>query len=523
MEKKNIYKKNIVKPNQKVNNNKGYVKKKVQSKVINKEEIDFNTNIYKQYCDKNDTTTQKEVTTNKAKPLIMKKKKVVNNNKSKNVNIKPEIEKKEVLQQEPKEDINALIEEYNSTLESKNNNIKETTEQPKQVINTHDTIESIDRKENIHPEQEQHNDIVQSQNIVEPVQQNQNEIDTVIETNNTNNQMRNNSLPTTAVSNSNFNFVDNEALAEKIRIKKKQEEYKKMLDEQNEQNRIYKAHKVKEDKKLIDLPPIIPSKSTYIQSNNIVSNTVSSFPLQTQKSQNGHHYQDILNHFCDDKLNIINEMKNANQNKTLQKYQEMLNQFVDSKIHQVNEEMKQRQIMQEVPSIQQPPHEEMEENIFNIDKPMKIEEPKEEEQNEIIQQNIITSTKNVKREKSNPKKKIQKEQIKIEKRKIKTSMEPKRTWKQHAQQLKEEKENKQDNRARSSNVNAINSKIKIKVHKSEIDHTQKHIKENNRNSDIIPKDSLEIEPQKENTQEEVIDKLENIQKYVMDLLSNYKE
>ena len=102
-------------------------------------------------------------------------------------------------------------------------------------------------------------------------------------------------------------------------------------------------------------------------------------------------------------------------------------------------------------------------------------------------------------------------------------MEPKRTWKQHAQQLKEEKENKQDNRARSSNVNAINSKIKIKVHKSEIDHTQKHLKENNRNSDIIPKDSLEIEPQKENTQEEVIDKLENIQKYVMDLLSNYKE
>ena len=100
-------------------------------------------------------------------------------------------------------------------------------------------------------------------------------------------------------------------------------------------------------------------------------------------------------------------------------------------------------------------------------------------------------------------------------------MEPKRTWKQHAQQLKEEKENKQHNRARSSNVNVINSKIKIKVHKSEIDHTQKN--KNNHNSDIILKDSLEIEPQKENSQEEVIDKLENIQKYVMNLLSNYKE
>ena len=516
MEKKNIYKKNIVKPNQKVNNkdNKGYVKKKVQTKVINKEEIDFNTNIYKQYCDKNDNTTQKEFPTNKTKPLIMKKKKVINNNKSKNINTKNEIEKKEIVHKEQEEDINALIEEYNSTLESKNN--KETTEQPKQVINTHDTIESIDRKDNIQPEQEQHNDIVQSQNVLEP---NQNEMNREIETNNTNNQMRNNSLPTPAISNSNFNFVDNEALVEKIRIKKKQEEYKKMLDEQNEQNRIYKAHKVKEDKKIIDLPPIVPSKSTYIQSNNIVSNTVSSFPLQTQKSQNVHHYQDILNHFCDDKLNIMNEIKNTKQNKTLQKYQEMLNQFVDSKIHQVNEEMKQRQIMEEVPSIQQP-QEEIEENIFNIDKPMQIEEPKEEEPNEITKKEIIT-TKIVKKEKSISKKKNQKEHIKIEKRTIKTSMEPKRTWKQHAQQLKEEKENKQDNRARSSNVNVINSKIKIKVHKSEIDHTQKN--KNNHNSDIILKDSLEIEPQKENSQEEVIDKLENIQKYVMNLLSNYKE
>ena len=516
MEKKNIYKKNIVKPNQKVNNkdNKGYVKKKVQTKVINKEEIDFNTNIYKQYCDKNDNTTQKEFPTNKTKPLIMKKKKVINNNKSKNINTKNEIEKKEIVHKEQEEDINALIEEYNSTLESKNN--KETTEQPKQVINTHDTIESIDRKDNIQPEQEQHNDIVQSQNVLEP---NQNEMNREIETNNTNNQMRNNSLPTPAISNSNFNFVDNEALVEKIRIKKKQEEYKKMLDEQNEQNRIYKAHKVKEDKKIIDLPPIVPSKSTYIQSNNIVSNTVSSFPLQAQKSQNVHHYQDILNHFCDDKLNIMNEIKNTKQNKTLQKYQEMLNQFVDRKIHQVNEEMKQRQIMEEVPSIQQP-QEEIEENIFNIDKPMQIEEPKEEEPNEITKKEIIT-TKIVKKEKSIPKKKNQKEHIKIEKRTIKTSMEPKRTWKQHAQQLKEEKENKQDNRARSSNVNVINSKIKIKVHKSEIDHTQKN--KNNHNSDIILKDSLEIEPQKENSQEEVIDKLENIQKYVMNLLSNYKE
>ena len=181
--------------------------------------------------------------------------------------------------------------------------------------------------------------------------------------------------------------------------------------------------------------------------------------------------------------------------------------------------MKQRQIMEEVPSIQQP-QEEIEENIFNIDKPMQIEEPKEEEPNEITKKEIIT-TKIVKKEKRKTKKKNQKEHIKIEKRTIKTSMEPKRTWKQHAQQLKEEKENKQDNRARSSNVNVINSKRKIKVHKSEIDHTQKN--KNNHNSDIILKDSLEIEPQKENSQEEVIDKLENIQKYVMNLLSNYKE
>lgn len=504
MEKKTIYKKNIVKANQKDKNKdiKGYVKKKAQSKVINKEEIDFNTNIYKLYCDKDKDNSQKG---NIEKPVIMKKKKVVNN---KSISKSNKIEQKENIPKEQKEDINALIEEYNSTLESKNNNKTETIEQPKQIINTHDTIESIDRKENIPT------DMNPIQNL--PIQEISERIEN--ETNNTNSiQVRNNSLPTPAVSNTNFNFVDNEAIAEKIRIKKKQEEYKKMLDEQNEQNRIYKAHKNKEEKNLIDLPPIVPSKSTLIQSNNIVSNTVSSFPLQ--KSQNVHRYQDILNQFCDDKLNV-NKTK---QNQILQKYQEMLNQFVDSKIHQVNEEMKQRQINEEIAPIEKAPQEDNEENIFNIDKPIQTnneiqieEEPKEIIQEKIFKKKVKKPEK--KREKSNPKKIIQKEQIKVEKRKIKTSMEPKRTWKQHAQQLKEEKENQQDNRARSSNVNVINQKIKIKVHKSEIEHTQKE----NHNTEILPKDSLEIEP-KENAQEEVIDKLENIQKYVMNLLSNYKD
>ena len=30
----------------------------------------------------------------------------------------------------------------------------------------------------------------------------------------------------------------------------------------------------------------------------------------------------IENHFCDDKLSIMNEIKNTKQNKTLQKYQQ---------------------------------------------------------------------------------------------------------------------------------------------------------------------------------------------------------
>ena len=150
------------------------------------------------------------------------------------------------MHKEQEEDINALIEEYNSTLESKNN--KETTEQPKQVINTHDTIESIDRKDNIQPEQEQHNDIVQSQNVLEPNQNEMNRENREIETNNTNNQMRNNSLPTPAISNSNFNFVDNEALVEKIRIKKKQAEIaeKQASEEPESEEKQLEAQKKQE-------------------------------------------------------------------------------------------------------------------------------------------------------------------------------------------------------------------------------------------------------------------------------------
>lgn len=505
MDKKKNYQKKVVKTTKKsctVSN----TKKTSEQREVAKNDIDFNTNIFKQFCDKKDDK-------------IISNNLVTIPNSSESATEFPQIEKKSSFNKEVDsiQNIQNLIDEYNSSIELKHNDENNSLNNNINIQNntvTQNSEVSNYNKENIEKNYIKDNEKQQKLSIASNLYGRQ------------------------------LSYEESQEMNEKIQLRKKQEEYRKMLDEQNELNRRYKEKANKEKDILLKKSTSSTKSTPFNPPKQSVSSSVpnNSGQIQPQSIDVNHmkKYQEILNEFCDIKNKVFNEVNSLKQQQTIQKYQNILNSFIDSKISKVNEEMKQRLINEEAHKIDDNINYnnfngnnqeiEMDNNVEEVTTIKKTEEVKREpiiikqkNTNSKIKEYINRDKDKIKEKKVKPKtaNAVQKIVIKPEKRKIKTSNEKKRATKvQKEWNIKEGKDN-------SSNWDFINSKNKKKNNKSEI--VVKPISQPK--ISIALKDSLDLKPKissedvagTNNNQEEVIDKLENIQKYVMNLLSNYKE
>ena len=508
MDKKKNYQKKVGKPAQKANIVS--TKKKSEPRKVTKADIDFNTNIFKQFCE------QKE------DKIITPLKSVELPNNINPTTEFPQIEKKPSFKKEVDniQNIQNLINEYNSSIESKQKQ--------------NDENNSLNNNINI-----QNNTITQT-----------NEVNNNNKENIERNFIKDTEEPQKISTTSNMyvrqlSYQEKQELNEKVKLRKKQEEYRKMLDEQNELNRRYRE-KAKQEKEPLWKESVSPTKSApFNPPMHYMNGSIPNNSEQIQQSvdvNNMQKYQEILNEFCDIKTKVINEVNSLKQQQMIQKYQNILNSFIDSKINHVNEEMKQRLMSEEAHKIEDNiNYNNLNDNNQEIERDKNVEEvtpihtTEEVKREPIIIKQKNTNSKikeyiNRDKEKIKEKKKVkpqtanavQKIVIKPEKRKIKTSNEKKRVKKiSKEDNIKEGKDN-------PSNWDFINSNIKKNINKSEIE--VKPISQQPKTS-IALKDSLDVilktradeVTSTNNNQEEVINKLENIQKYVMNLLSNYKE
>jgi hypothetical protein len=448
---------------------------------ITKSELDFNTNIFKQYYDE---TNQKQ----KPKTASI----INNNNKRRNININSKVkETKTSQQQEPKQQ--PII--NNNINVSKSNNCETITQQQANAVEIHPTFQLIQQQQQIEIECKASQNMKQSQP----------------------------NKPT--------DYDD------KI---KKQEEYKQMLDKQIEEQKMYKSQKY-----FVKHPPIStpqPNLTNYNQFpiNNNVSNSIERYQnimeefydtklkiLNEQKQKHEQmliqRYEHEMNAMLDNKLNQLmsqsdNEINDNNENnaylhhfENFVKQSSLLNSEVDNK-----EEI-----------------EEQEENIMNFANQESVSTKNESKQTDKISTSIKKSKKDVKEKKifNKPQNKILKQNsMNINQKKSETKFTP--------------CVNKSEKNTESIIPNNTKYKIKRQTSKPKVSNkiaekrppSAKPTKSykyslnnnsNNNNNSYVQKLSSQPKIQEDNPKqmqaEEAINKLENIQSYISSLINNYNK